>query len=271
MNWRGVVAVARKDLLAVRRSRAVMVPIVVLPPLILVGVPLLLVLLPQVLGGPDAEMGELQAAIESMPASVRADLAGYNAVQQSIVLMTVYFLAPAYLLVPILISSVIAADSFAGEKERRTLEPLLYTPLTDGELLLGKLLAAWVPAVAVGLGSLLVESVVVNVGAWPIMGRVFFPTPTWIVLAVWVTPAVAGVGLCAMVMVSARVRGFQEASQLGGLVVLPVVLLLVGQTLGVVYLGLELAVVLGLALWGVVALLLWLARRTFRRTELIAR
>ena len=46
-------------------------------------------------------------------------------------------------------SAVIAADSFAGEKERKTLEALLYTPTTDLELFTGKVLAPWLAAVAV--------------------------------------------------------------------------------------------------------------------------
>jgi ABC-type Na+ efflux pump permease subunit len=41
-----------------------------------------------------------------------------------------------------MVSSVLAADSFAGEKERKTLEALLYTPTTDRELFTAKLLEA---------------------------------------------------------------------------------------------------------------------------------
>ena len=42
---------------------------------------------------------------------------------------------------PISISLVIALESFAGERERLSLEPLLATPLTDGQLYLGKMAA----------------------------------------------------------------------------------------------------------------------------------
>ena len=70
-----------------------------------------------------------------------------------IVLILVYFFAPFYLILPLMVASVIAADSFAGEKERKTLEALLYTPTTDGELFLAKMLSAWTPAVAVAWGQ----------------------------------------------------------------------------------------------------------------------
>ena len=46
---------------------------------------------------------------------------------------------------PISISLVIALETFVGEKERRSLEPLLSTPLTNTELYIGKTLAAMLP------------------------------------------------------------------------------------------------------------------------------
>ncbi len=56
---------------------------------------------------------------------------------------------------PITISLVIALESFVGEKERRSLEPLLGSPLEDWQLYLGKLLAALVaPLLAALLGTL---------------------------------------------------------------------------------------------------------------------
>ena len=41
---------------------------------------------------------------------------------------------------PISVSLVIALESFVGEKERRSIEPLLSSPLTDVQLYLGKLM-----------------------------------------------------------------------------------------------------------------------------------
>jgi ABC-2 type transport system permease protein len=120
------------------------------------------------------------------------------------------------------------------------------------------------------LGSLL-YGVVVNVAAYPVMERLFFPTPLWIVLIVWVAPAAAGLGLAAMVLVSSRVSSFQEAYQLGGVVVLPLVLLLLSQITGLLHLSPGLLLVGGLLLWIIDAGLLWYGARTFQRGELIAR
>ena len=148
-------------------------------------------------------------------------------------LLLVYLFAPMYLIVPLMVASVIAADAFAGEKERRTLEALLYTPTTDRELLVGKLLVGFVPALAVAWGGFLLYAGVANAAAWPVMGQIFFPTPCggcW--RCGWHPPSPPS-GLGATVLVSARVNTFQEAYQIGGVVVLPIVVLVVGQATGV--------------------------------------
>jgi ABC-2 type transport system permease protein len=89
-------------------------------------------------------------------------------------------------------------------------------------------------------------------------------------LIVGVVPA-AGLGLCVMVFESMRAQGFQDAYQLGGVIVLPILLLVFGQVSGIMYFSVGLALLLGLGIWLIDALLLWLGSRSFQRGQLIAR
>jgi ABC-2 type transport system permease protein len=68
-----------------------------------------------------------------------------------------------------------------------------------------------------------------------------------------------------------RAKTFQDAYQTGSLVVLPVLILLLGQAVGVIYFSVWLTLLLGLGLWIVSLVLLYYGKRTFHRTELIAR
>jgi ABC-type Na+ efflux pump permease subunit len=188
-----------------------------------------------------------------------------------VVFSLVYMLAPMFLILPLMVASVIAADSFAGEKERKTLEALLYTPTTDRELFTAKLAGAWIAAVAVALLSFVIYAVMTNAAAWRSMGHIFFPNWMWVALVLWVTPAVAGLGLVVMVFVSARAQGFQDAYQIGGMVVLPVLLLMVGQISGVMYFSLGVVLLVGLVIWLIDAVLLWYASKSFRRGELMTK
>jgi fatty-acid desaturase len=103
------------------------------------------------------------------------------------------------------------------------------------------------------------------------MGGLFFPNAIWLLLVFWVAPAVAGFGLAVMVLISGRVKTFQEAYQLGGIVVLPIVVLMIAQLGGVLFLGELTALVLGAAIWVINAALLWFGVKTFRREELLTR
>ena len=133
------------------------------------------------------------------------------------------------------------------------------------------MLGAWLPAVAVAWLGFALYAVVVNLAGWPTMGRVFFPNAMWLVLAIWVAPAVAGLGLASMVLVSVRAQGFQDAYQLGTLAILPIVILMIAQATGVIYFSVTLVLLLGLVLWIIDAVLIVFGNRTFRRSELIAR
>jgi ABC-2 type transport system permease protein len=268
VNWRAIRAIVRKDLKVVFQNKGVMIPIVVVPLIFLVVLPGLAALAPLLEGDPSSALSDMRAFLENMPAGMQATIAGYDEIQTVIVLGLVYFLAPMYLILPLMVASVIAADSFAGEKERKTLEALLYTPTSDRELLVAKMLSAMVPAVTIAWVGFLLYSVTANVAAWSTMGRIFFPNLMWVVLAIWVAPAVAGLGLGITVLVSARAETFQEAYQLGGVVVLPILLLVVGQATGVLYFSSWMVLVLGLFFWIVDAVLLTLGARRFRRSEL---
>lgn len=81
------------------------------------------------------------------------------------------------ILLPVMLPISIAADSIVGEKERHTLVPLLATPLSDGELLLGKFLTALIPGIIVSYGNLLLAIAMVN-------GVVLFMNPSFL----WVWP-----------------------------------------------------------------------------------
>jgi ABC-type transport system involved in multi-copper enzyme maturation permease subunit len=273
MNWRAIMAIVWKDIKVLSRTKGVVLPLLIVPLFFTVFFPAIFASLPQLtrMAGLPQPVQGINDLFRHFPAGFQAELAAYLPLQRMVVLMVVYYFAPMYLILPLMVSSVVAADSIAGEKERRTMEALLYTPTSDQELFVAKLLASWLPALVVAWGGFIVYSLVVNIAAWPTFHYIFFPTAMWWLLALWVAPAVAGVGLGCTVLISARVNTFQEAYQLGGLVVLPVVALMVSQGAGALYLGPLFVFLLGLAAWVLDAGLLWFGMRALRRNSLLAR
>jgi len=253
------------------RTKAVVAPLVIVPLILLVGLPLLLggiVMLAERTGVDSSDINEMQQLI---PPALQPTLAGLTATQAGLAFALGYLFAPMFLILPIMVSSVVAADSFAGEKERRTMEALAYTPTTDHELLLAKMLGGWIPGLMVVVVGFVLYTAVVDFVTWQVAGVVLLPNVFWLLLAFWVGPAAAAIGLGVTVLVSSRVNTFQEAYQLGSLVVLPIVFLMLGQVSGLVLLSTNILLLLGAVFW-IVAVLLYLAgAATFRRSELMAR
>jgi ABC-type Na+ efflux pump permease subunit len=273
MNWRSIRAIARKDLMEVFANRSVWAPVILLPLIIVIALPVLLIVLPtrvpqNRMNIPDDLLPRLMG---QLPVGLADVIAPLPPAQQISLLMVSTLFAPMLLTIPIMIASLIGANSFAGEKERKTLEALLYTPASDAELLYGKMLAAVIPAVLLSWVSFALYAVVVNAASWPLVGRVWFPTATWWPLMLWVTPAVAVMGLGLTVLISSKVNTFMEANQLSGLSVVLVVALVISQVSGVLFLGIGLTMLLGAAIWLVDAVIVTVAIKTFSRSSLITR
>ena len=266
MNRTAVAAIVLRDLRVVARSKAVSLPILLLPVVFFVLAPALLSLGAAAIGNDVAEFEELVAM---MPEALRRDLMGLSPSAQVIVWGLEYLFATFFLIVPLMTSAVIAADSFAGEKERKTLEALVFTPTSDLELYTGKLLAPWLAAIAVSTIGYIVFVAVASLAGGAIVGRPIALTPRWLLFVLVLAPGVSALAVGALVLVSARVRGFQEAYQLGGLVVLPLVVLLLGQLTGVLYLDGPAVVVAAAVVWLAAAGMLALGYRAFRRERLL--
>lgn len=259
IDWRAVRAVIVKDLVAVRRSKAVVLPMLLVPFLLMVVFPLAVGLAARFRSNAD-----ISGFLNALPDAVAGPLEALPPPERIITLVIGYLLAPLFLIVPLMVSAVLAADAFAGEKERRTLESLLHLPISDRDLFVAKLLGAFLPAMTVSWVGFVLFAITSNAVAWPVMHRVFVPTLLWGVMILWVAPAVATLGLGVMVRVSARARTTQEANQLGGAVILPLIVLAVGQSTGLLFVDFLVAVAIGAVIW-VVAL--WLVVRGARRFE----
>ncbi len=269
MNWRAIRAVVRKDLTVVLRSKMIMGTIVGVSLVMLIVLPLGVSLMGLFI--PEAASSDIEELMAMMPAPLLERFEGYTPNEIWFEYAIVYMFAPMFLIVPLMVSSVIAADSFVGERERKTMEALLHTPITNWELLLAKMLSAWLAAMAVSLLGFVLYAIIANVFGMQVLGRVFFPPVMWLLLVFWVSPATAAVGLGVSVLVSTRVSTFQEAYQASSIVVLPVVALMFGQVMGVMYFSEVLTLILGLVIWGIAAVILWLGVKTFEREKLISR
>jgi ABC-2 type transport system permease protein len=271
MNWRNVWAIARKDLKEVRQNRAAWLPAIIVPVIFAVVMPLGFILLPQFASFDSGDMQEVEGLLSNMPPVMQAWFEGMSPEQTFVVYMTGFMLAPLLLTLPLMFSTVIGSESFVGERERKTLEALLYAPASDLDLFLGKVLAAVLPAMGLAWLTGLVYAIVVNVASYPLFGAVWFPLAPWWPMMLWLAPALAVLGISVTVLISSRVHTFMESYQTGAALVILVVALFFGQISGVLVLGVGTVLVIGALVWLVDAVLIYVSVSRFKRSSLVAK
>lgn len=263
-DWNAIGLVMRKDLTAVKRSKAIMLPMIFVPAVLLIAMPLGLGLFAR-----SAPTEQVSTALSSpMVSNLVRPILALPEREQLIVLVLGYLLSPLLLVIPLMVSAVLAADAFAGEKERRTLDGLLYLPVSDRDLFLAKVLGSFVPALAITWIGALIYALLSNAIGWSVMHRVFIPFSQWLVVILWVAPAVALLALGLLVIVSSRARTTQEANQLGGAVILPLIFLAAGEASALLLAPLVAVFLIGLLLWGLAIGLLVINGRRFTRDRL---
>ena len=223
-----IAALLAKELLEIRQSPGLFVPAIFTGAMSLALPFFITVLVPYATGERLADSSDLQIAIEMYAKQPGVRQLEPEAAIQAWVLQQFLVLL---VLSPVAASMSVAAYSVVGEKQARTLEPLLATPITTFELLAGKVLAALLPALLlafacfgayVGLSAALAEpGVVAILFAWRSLAIVFL-----------LGPLAALTALQLAVLVSSRVNDARSAQQIGALIILPIAALLVAQVIG---------------------------------------
>lgn len=173
-------------------------------------------------------------------------------------------------LAPVAGSMSVAAYSVIGEKQAKTLEPLLATPITTFELLAAKVLGALLPALAL---TALCFGVYVGGAALFARPGVFLEllTPRALAIVFVLGPLVALAALQLAVCVSSRVNDPRSAQQFGALIILPLMALVVAQLIGRLTLTLPLLTFISLLLVGINIGLMLIGIGLFDRESILTR
>jgi len=260
-------AIAGKDAEEVRSQPAVLLPAVAMVPAVALPGFVLLVIAPRVTGVVLADPDVVAAANR-----VAAQLPGLAALApegQAQAFLLQQFLMFS-LLVPIFGALSLAAQAIVGEKQARSLEPLLTTPITVPELLLGKVLTPLgLSLLLMGVTYLLHLAVMVAFGQPGVWQTLFWPRT--LVLYLVVGPLVSVTALLTAAIVSSRANDARSAQQLGGVLVLPLTAVFVAQLAGQFLVGMTGLALSAAGLAVVDVVLLWLGIRIFQRETILMR
>jgi ABC-2 type transport system permease protein len=243
LNKNIILTIAVKDMKAVFSSKKVWVPMIIVALIICIAVPSCIAFFGlqfDLIGTSTQEIEKpINAFIKDFPnEEMRNTLAAFPTLTYKFVYFFLTFMMiPFFLMVAIINSMVTSSNSFVGEKERNTLETLLFAPISIKDLFLGKVLASLIPTLGISFAAFIVSFIVVNLITYPYFEVILYFNSTWMILMFWVIPILVLFNIILNVLISAKVKTFQEAQQFGGLLVLPIVGIIISQASGMFFLS----------------------------------
>ena len=253
-----------KEWAEVFKNRLVLFTVAFMP-LILTALPIITLVATGGLGGemsasgsgtpPDEFFGELCTGLSEM-----------DCVQ----VYTLNLFALMFMLLPVVIPVTIAAYSIVGEKMSRSLEPLLATPITTLELLAGKGVAAFVPAV---IATWLSFGLYVLSARLVVSDQVFrhLLDPMWLIAIFLVGPLLTIAAVSTAIIISSRVTDPRIAEQLSSVVVVPIIMLMLGQSVGYILLDRQMILILGGVTAVIDVILLYVSVHLFQRDTILTK
>lgn len=174
-----------------------------------------------------------------------------------------------FLIIPIMASSVMAASSFVGEKEKHTLEILLYSPLSLGQLFQSKILAGFSVGMMISFSSFAAMLLVMELESFFLTGNLLLPAASWLAIMLLIAPAISLVAIAVTVRSSAKAQTIEEAQQRAVFLIFPILALLIGQFTGIILISAGLLWGVGIVLAALAILLVKRAAGNFTYEKLL--
>jgi len=265
MNTKKIKTIIRKEWAEVFKNRLVLFTVAFMP-LIMTALPLIIIY----------TTGNQMSTGESLNADVPSEVVGAMCTEGLTgpecfqVFMVSQFMM-LFMLLPMVIPGTIAAYSVVGEKTTRSLEPLLATPITTAELLVGKCLAAVIPAVIATYGAFAVFAA----GSWILVKNKLLLTALldarWLIAIIVVGPLLAILEVTFALMVSSRVNDPRVAEQVSMVIIIPLLAGFFGQMAGWFILDRQLILIVALVMLVLDTLMFYLATQFFQREAILTR
>ncbi len=263
MNGAKIGAIVEKEIADARKNRMIILSMALIPTLLVAMVLGTTFVMLNVESVDEASLDEDELSM------IPAELSGLNPSHALLILLNDQFMF-YFLLIPMMLPVYIAAYSIIGEKETKSLEPLLATPVSTSELLVAKSLAATIPAVVLTWLSF----IVLIIGGYLIMPEPVFLAmirPVWIVSMVLLSPLLALLSVFSGVIISSRMNDPRAAQQVTGIFVVPIIALSLVVLAGKIFLSVWMVFLAATIALAVDCVVLYFAVKLFQRETILTR
>ncbi|MGG5330288.1 ABC transporter permease [Enterococcus sp. AZ163] len=249
-------AIIKKDIQGIVANKRYFYVILLIPLLFSVVLPSVFVLIALLT---PVSSNDFQQLLKTLPEQYQQGDLGIQIVQ------TIFnsVLPMFFLMIPIMTATVMAASSFVGEKEKNTLETLLYSPLSVKQIFQAKVYSSFVVSFGITLSSFVIMLLVVQAEVFFLRSTLLSLSVSWAYILLLLVPAITLVSITVIVKGSAKSQTMEEAQQRSGFLVMPLVLFMVGQFTGLFLISPWAMLIAGVVLMGVAVVLLQNSMQSF--------
>lgn len=255
-------AVIKKDFREVWDSKMARSTMLIVPLLMVVIIPIVFLVI--ICNVPASHVNGVDQIMKMLPPEAQH----FDIRQGTFYVMTNTMFPMFFLMIPLMTSSVSAASSFVGERERGTLETLVLTPMTLQKIFHAKVLGCILLSSIVTAISFVSFAVVISVGDI-LLGMPFFLNWSWLVYILLFAPGVTVFGVVFMVLVSAKSKSYIESIQTSGYIILPLIFLFLGQFTGLFSLNALHFLIISAVVIALDAVIWSLTARSFKAEKLL--
>jgi len=269
MNWRRIWSLVKKDLIEFTKSKYVLSAIIGIPLIFAVLIPIT-ALLPIAKMNPVEFEGDdtFPSFINNLFASSVDDWASLNMQAQTLIMMA-YLMFVMVLMLPIIIPAVTASETIVGEKERKTMEAILASPITETEIVFAKIISSLIPSFFASFIAATGFMIISDILIYPFIGQILFPDFLSFIFVLVFGPLISIISVELMIMISTKVKSVRDSYQIGSLVVLPLIFLIVTGMLSFFFNSIA-TLIGGIAVMAVIIVILFkLATNIFNREKAI--
>lgn len=235
--------IAEKDFAIFRKKKSVIYSVVLFPLFVSISLPLIVQFIGSKSGGVPAE---------ALPTVLNA--------------YSLFFITGA-----VTLPTAIASYSLVGEKVQKSIEPLLATPTTEREILLGKSIAAFLPPIAaISMGAVIFMALIDSI-TYSTSGYFYFPNWNMGVIMFLLAPLGSILSIEFNILISSRVSDVRAAQQLGGIVALPFVGLYVLAEASILSLESSNLLIISASLVAIDVILFYISEAVFRREKILTK
>ena len=238
--WKSWV-IANKDFSVFRKKKRILYTLIILPLFLSIGLPLVI----RSLTGLDNPTAEIILLLNAF---------------------SFFYIILAYIQ-----SITLASYSILGEKIEQSLEPLLATPTTDGELLLGKTIASFLPSIGVIYVGSIIFMVLSDVITYNTIGYLFFPNLSMAFILLLAVPLSSILSIQLNVIISSKVNDVRTANQLGLILFIPFMGVYIMLLSNVISLNIVNLFVVTIFLFVIDVVLFYLSKATFSRDKILTK